>query len=50
MLKKLTIKNLGKIIIGNLNVNSLVNKFEELKFIVKDNVDILILTETKLDD
>ena len=49
MLHKLRIKNLGRIVIGSLNVNSLVGKFDELKIKVKGKVDILILTETKLD-
>ena len=35
---------------GNLNVASLPNKIDELRYVVKDKVDILILTETKLDD
>ena len=34
MLQNLRIKNLGRILIGSLNVNSLVSKFEELKIIV----------------
>ena len=49
MLHKLRIQNLGRIVIGSLNVNSLVGKFDELKIKVKGKVDILILTETKLD-
>ena len=49
-IKKLRIRNSNKIIIGNLNVNSLPNKFEQLKDIVMQHIDILVLTETKLDD
>ena len=33
-----------------MNINSLRNKFEALKLIVKGNLDILIITESKLDD
>ena len=36
-------------IISHLNVNFLQNKFEFLVWLVKDNIDILILSETKLD-
>ena len=49
-IKKLRIRNPNKIIIGNLNINSLPNKFEQLKDIVMQNIDNLVLTETKLDD
>ena len=48
----LTIKNLrktnvNKIVISNLNINSLPNKFNQLKELVLKQVDILVLTETK---
>ena len=45
----LRIQNTNKLVIGQLNINSLRNKFEALKCIIKDNLDILILSETKLD-
>ena len=38
-----------KIVIAQLNTNSIRNKFEQFKCIVKGNVDILVLLETKLD-
>ena len=49
------IKNLGpriinKVIIGNLNINSLPNKFGQLREIVLNYVDVLVITETKHDD
>ena len=47
-IKKLMIRNSNKIIIGNLNINSLPNKFEQLKDIVMQHTDILVLTEAKL--
>ena len=49
-IKKLRTKNPELIIIGNLNINSLPNKFEQLKDTVLKYVDVLVLTETKLDD
>ena len=42
-------QNLDRLIISHLNVNSLRNKFEFLVPLVKDNIDILMLSETKLD-
>ena len=49
-IKKLRTKNPERVIIGNLNINSLPNKFEQLKDTVLKYVDVLVLTETKLDD
>ena len=45
----LKIKVKDKLIIGNLNINSLPIKFEQLDFIVNKKIDIFVLTETKLD-
>ena len=39
----------GLSIIGHLNINSIHNKFEMLSMSVAQYVDILILSETKLD-
>ena len=47
-LKILRLKNINNIIIGSLNINSLASKFDQLKVILKDYLDILILNETKL--
>ena len=49
-LSDLRIKNVNRLIIGNLNINSLANKFEQLKLMIQGKVDILVITETKLDD
>ena len=49
-IKMLRIRNPNKIIIGILNMNSLPNKFEQLKDIIMQHIDILVLTETKRDD
>ena len=43
------LKNLNKLIIGHLNINSIRGKFEALKEFVKNNLDILVVSETKLD-
>ena len=39
-----------KIIIGHLNINSIRYKFDFLKEIIGDNIDILLISETKIDD
>ena len=40
----------NKIIVGQLNISSLRNKFEALQYIINRNLDIILLSETKLDD
>ena len=49
-IKNLRLSNVNGVVIGNLNINSLSNKFNQLKELVLKHVDILVLTETKLDD
>ena len=39
-----------RVIIGHINVNSVRNKFESLKEMIKDSIDIFFALETKLDD
>ena len=39
-----------KIIVAHLNMNSIRNKFDALSFIIDTNIDILLISETKLDD
>ena len=39
-----------KLILGHLNISSIRNKFEVLKFIIDHNRDIFLISETKLDD
>ena len=38
-----------KLILGHLNIKSVRNKFEALKFLIGNNIDILLISETKLD-
>ena len=40
----------GGVTIAHLNINFLYNKFEGLKLLVQNKIDILVLSETKLDD
>ena len=42
-------ENSERIIIGHLNVNHIENKFEPLVSLVKDKLDIILLSETKID-
>ena len=41
---------MNKLIFAQLNTNSIRNKFEELISQVKGTVDVLIISETKIDD
>ena len=49
-IKNLRLRNVNKVIIGNLNINPLPNKFDQLRETVLKYVDVLVITETKLDD
>ena len=40
----------NKIIIGHLNINSIRYKFEFLKKLIGNNIDIFLISETKLND
>ena len=50
ILRDTKIKNVNRLVISHLNINSIRNKFEPLKNIIKGNLDILVLTETKIDE
>ena len=47
-IKHLRLSNVNRVIISNLNINSLTNKFDLLKQIVLKYIDILIITEKNL--
>ena len=49
-LRSLRVKILNKLVIGYLNINFLRNKFELLTQSNKDNLDILMISETKPDE
>ena len=40
---------MNKLLIGKLNINSISIKFDQLKLFARGKVDILVITETKLD-
>ena len=50
LLKQLRIKNWKKIIIGHLNINSIKSKINLLADLIKGNVDVMVISETKLDN
>ena len=43
-------QNLNRIIVAHLNINSIRNKFDVLVDMISNNIDILLLSETKIDD
>ena len=49
-LKSLRIRNLNKIVVGHLNINSIRNKFDFLAHQVQGNIDIPMISETKHDE
>ena len=49
-IKNLRLRNVNRVVTGNQNINSLPNKFNQLKELVLKDVDILVLAERKLDD
>ena len=50
ILQNLRIRNINKIIVGHLNINSIRNKFELFADLVKGRVDIILVSETKLNN
>ena len=49
-LKEMKVQSLDKLILGHLNIISIRNKFETLKIIIDHSIDILLISEIKLDD
>ena len=50
ILSKLREKNADRPVIGQLNINFIAQKFEPLVSLIKDNIDLLMVSETKVDD
>ena len=50
ILSELRGKNLNRPIIGHININLLESKFEALESLIKDTLDVLVVTETKIDE
>ena len=50
ILSELKAKNAERLIIAQININAVENKFQSLVSLIKDNVDIIMISETKIDD
>ena len=48
-LKEIKIQSPNKLILGHLDINSVRNKFEALTYIIDNNIDFLLISETKWD-
>ena len=49
-IKNLRLSNVNRVAMGYSNINSLTDKFDQLKEIVLKSIDILVFTGTKFDD
>ena len=49
LLQSIRLKNIDRIIIGHLNINSIRNKIEILNDIIQDKIDVFLVSETKID-
>ena len=49
-LSQLRIKNVNRLIIGHLKINSVSGKFDQLKPLIEKSIDFLIPTETKTEN
>ena len=49
VVKHLKLSNANRLIISHININSIRNKFDELKYKIQGNVDKCVISETKLD-
>ena len=47
--RKLKFKNVSRVVIVYLNKTSLPVIFEQMKVVIENNIDILIVTKTKID-
>ena len=50
LLNSIRVKNINNIIVAYLNINTFKNKYDFLKTLISDNIDAVIIGETKLDD
>ena len=49
-LKGIRIKNLNNVVFATLNVNSFPGKFDQIEIMVQNNIDVLTIIESKLDN
>lgn len=48
-LKSISKENIDKSVFAHLNINSGRNKFELLSYMIKDNIGVLMILESKID-
>ena len=49
-LSNLRQRNLNRLLLAHININSIRNKFDQLVSSIKNNIDILMISETKIDN
>ena len=42
-------KHINRLLIGNLNINYISRKFDQIKILIQGKLNVLVITETKLD-
>ena len=50
VLSEIRRKSFNRPVIGHININFLEGKFDALKLFIEDKLDVLVVTETKIDD
>ena len=50
VLTNLKLRNVNRILCAQININSIRNKFDQLKSMISGKIDILVITEAKLND
>ena len=50
LLNSIRVKNINNIIVAYLNINTFKNKYDFLEILISENIDVMIIGETKLDD
>ena len=50
ILKSTKLKNYNRLVVGQININGLKNKFESLQMLIKGNIGNCVITETKIDE
>ena len=49
VIKNIKLSNVNRLVMGQLNVNGLKNKIDPIRLLTEGNIDVLIITESKLD-
>ena len=49
VLANLRLKNDNRLVIGNVSINSISNKSDNLKLLIQNKIDILVMTKAKTD-